>query len=79
MKHLCSQADHRIGVSQKESDIHDGVCRRAAIDVMAALDADEAVEEELRNVARSLVDAVRLQARGAFVQPGTELSDPRSK
>ena len=44
-----------------------------------ALDADEAVQEELRNVARSLVDAVRLQARGTFVQPGSELSDPRPK
>ena len=44
-----------------------------------ALDADEAVQEELRNVARSLVDAVRLQARGRFVQPGSELPDPRPK
>lgn len=44
-----------------------------------ALDADEAVQEELRNVARSLVDAVRLQALGTFAQPGSELLDPRPK
>ena len=60
--------------------MHDGVYRRAAIDVVAALDAAHAVHEELRNVAWSLVDAVRrLQAPGRFVQPGSELPDPRPK
>ena len=66
-------------MSRKESDLHAGVSRRAAIDVMATLDADEAVREDLRNAARSLVDAGRLQARGTFVQPGSELPDPRPK
>ena len=66
-------------MSRKESDMHAGVSRRAAIDVMAALDADEAVREDLRNAARSLVDAGRLQAPGRFVQPGNELPDPRPK
>ena len=32
-----------------------------------------------RGGARSLVDAMRLQARGTFVQPGSELPDPRPK
>jgi multimeric flavodoxin WrbA len=44
-----------------------------------ALDRDCAVQEETRNVARQLVDALRLQQRGAFEAPGRELEDPRPK
>jgi hypothetical protein len=44
-----------------------------------ALDRDTAVQEETRNVARTLVDALRLQHEGRFDVPGKQLSDPRPK
>lgn len=44
-----------------------------------ALDDDADVQEELRNVARTVVDAIRLQARGEFVRPGQALTEPRPK
>ena len=44
-----------------------------------ALDRDEDVQEELRNVARALVDAVRLARDGQHVNPGDALEDPRPK
>src|SRR5262249_21919949 len=44
-----------------------------------ALDCDEAVQEETRNVAQALVEAVRLQLTGHFEQPGATLTDPRPK
>jgi multimeric flavodoxin WrbA len=44
-----------------------------------ALDDDSAVQEETRNVARALVEAVRLQQNGHFEEPGATLTDPRPK
>lgn len=44
-----------------------------------ALDRDTASQEELRNVARTLVEAVQAQQRGALHDPGRALSDPRPK
>jgi multimeric flavodoxin WrbA len=44
-----------------------------------ALDRDSAVQEEVRNVARALVDSVRLAREGKRVDPGEELRDPRPK
>lgn len=44
-----------------------------------ALDADTAVQEEVRNVARALVDAIHLQHAGRFDEPGAELESPRPK
>ncbi|HXG69101.1 MAG TPA: NAD(P)H-dependent oxidoreductase [Gemmatimonadaceae bacterium] len=44
-----------------------------------ALDADTAVQEEVRNVARALVDAIHLKHAGRFVEPGAELESPRPK
>lgn len=44
-----------------------------------ALDADAAVQEEVRNVARALVEAVRMQQAGEFTEPGVTLHDPRPK
>jgi multimeric flavodoxin WrbA len=43
------------------------------------LDADIAVQEEVRNAARSLVKAVTLRRSGHFPQPDAELREPRSK
>lgn len=44
-----------------------------------ALDRDEAVQEEVRNVARSVVAAVRLMREGRFERPDRGLPDPRPK
>lgn len=44
-----------------------------------ALDEDEAVMHEVRNVAQSLVDTVRMQREGSYRQPGAEIEWPRPK
>jgi multimeric flavodoxin WrbA len=44
-----------------------------------ALDRDEAVQEEVRNAARSLVNAVRLMREDRFQQPDHGLTSPRPK
>ena len=44
-----------------------------------ASSADEAVQEEVRNAARSLVSAVRLMREGRYQQPDSDLSAPRPK
>jgi multimeric flavodoxin WrbA len=44
-----------------------------------ALDRDEAAQEEVRNAARSLVNAVRLMREGRFQQPDEGLTSPRPK
>jgi hypothetical protein len=43
----------------------------------AALDRDTAVPEEVRNVARCLVNAVVAMSDGRFARPGGELRAPR--
>jgi multimeric flavodoxin WrbA len=43
------------------------------------LDADEAVQEEVRNAARTLAEAVMLKRTGKFVSAGGKLSAPRQK
>ena len=43
------------------------------------LDADEAVQEEVRNAARTLVEAVMLKRAGKLVSAGGELPAPRQK
>jgi multimeric flavodoxin WrbA len=43
------------------------------------LDADKDFQEEVRNAARSLINAVRLYRRGEFKQPDSLLHEPRSK
>jgi multimeric flavodoxin WrbA len=45
----------------------------------AALDRDKAVQEEVRNVARSLVSAVVAIGEGRFTRPDAELRAPRPK
>ena len=44
-----------------------------------ALDKDEAVQEEVRNQARSLVEAVKQIRSGKFKQPDAGLEEPREK
>jgi multimeric flavodoxin WrbA len=43
------------------------------------LDADKDFHEEVRNAARTLINAVRLLRRGEFKQPDASLRDPRPK
>jgi multimeric flavodoxin WrbA len=43
------------------------------------LDADEAVQEEVRNVARALLEGVQAVRSGKEVQPGAQLQSPRDK
>lgn len=43
------------------------------------LDQDSAVQEEVRNAARALVEAVGMLRRGELRQPGESLPDPRPK
>ena len=44
-----------------------------------ALDEDDAVQEETRNAARSLVEAVKLIRQGELKQPNAKLREPRPK
>ena len=43
------------------------------------LDADTKLQEEVRNAARALVEAVRLMRRGELAKPDAKLRDPRPK
>jgi hypothetical protein len=43
------------------------------------LDADTAFQEEVRNAARALVQAVKLMRRGELRQPDAGLQPPRQK
>jgi multimeric flavodoxin WrbA len=43
------------------------------------LDSDKGFQEEVRNAARALVNAVRLLRRGKFKQPDSSLREPRPK
>lgn len=44
-----------------------------------ALDRDHDIQEEARNAARTLVEAVQLQRAGGLPAPGSALKDPRPK
>ncbi|MEO8294394.1 MAG: NAD(P)H-dependent oxidoreductase [Gemmatimonadota bacterium] len=44
-----------------------------------ALDRDTAVQEEVRNAARSLVNTIGLMREGRFPQPDSGLTEPRAK
>jgi multimeric flavodoxin WrbA len=62
-----SQLDRYVGYYAPYFDSHD------------AMDRDEAVQEEARNVARSVVRAVADLRAGRLSQPGAGLRDPRPK
>jgi hypothetical protein len=44
-----------------------------------ALDNDVAFQAEVRNAAKTLLRAVQAQRSGRFVEPGSDLEDPRPK
>jgi multimeric flavodoxin WrbA len=45
----------------------------------AELDADAALQDEVRNAARTLLEGVQAKLAGKFVSPGEELRQPRQK
>ena len=44
-----------------------------------ALDEDHGFQEETRNAARALIEAVKLMRRGKLAQPDRRLEEPRPK
>jgi multimeric flavodoxin WrbA len=62
-----AELDRYVGYYEDYADNH------------AALDADHAFQEETRNAARALVQAVKLMRSGKFPQPGRALREPRPK
>jgi multimeric flavodoxin WrbA len=62
-----SRLDRYIGYYQPYATSHD------------ALDADTAIQEEVRNVARAVAQAVRELRAGQLSEPGRELEEPRPK
>jgi multimeric flavodoxin WrbA len=70
--HLCpagptAELDRYIGYWKPYATSHD------------ELDADTAIQEEVRNAARTLLDGVRLNLAGKFVAAGSDLKPPRQK
>jgi multimeric flavodoxin WrbA len=70
--HLCpagpsAELDRFIGYWKPYATSHD------------ELDADEAVQEEVRNAARTLAEAVKANRAGRFLAAGRELKQPRMK
>jgi multimeric flavodoxin WrbA len=59
--------DRYIGYYEPYATSHEG------------LDRDLAVQEEVRNAARTLVEAIGLQRAGKLQEPGRKLRDPRPK
>jgi multimeric flavodoxin WrbA len=59
--------DRYIGYMESYAGSHD------------ALDADEAVQEDVRNVAREVVAAVKLMRDGKYEDPAKGIEDPRPK
>ncbi|MGH7852106.1 MAG: flavodoxin family protein [Candidatus Binatia bacterium] len=62
-----AQVDGYVGYYQPYATSHDD------------LDRDTGFQEEVRNAARSLINAVRLLRRGELKQPGAALREPRPK
>jgi hypothetical protein len=62
-----SQVGRYVGYMEPYATSHD------------ALDRDDAFQEETRNAARSLVEAVKLMRRGELKQPDATLREPRPK
>lgn len=44
-----------------------------------ALDKDTAIQDEVRNAARTLLQAVQARKAGKLISPGDELKQPRQK
>jgi hypothetical protein len=70
--HLCpagptAELDRYIGYWKPYATSHD------------ELDADTAIQEEVRNAARTLLEGVMAKRSGQFVAAGEELSSPRQK
>jgi multimeric flavodoxin WrbA len=66
-KEIELEVDRYIGYFEPYATSHD------------ALDADLAIQEEVRNAARTLAEAVLAQAAGRLATAGQDLPEPRSK
>jgi hypothetical protein len=64
---VSAELDRYIGYWEPYATSHD------------ALDKDTAVQEEVRNAARTLLEAVQARRSGHFVDPGKNLKPPRQK
>jgi hypothetical protein len=62
-----AEIDRYIGYLEPYATSHD------------ALDADDAIKEEVRNAARTLFDAVIARREGRLVGAGSHLREPREK
>jgi hypothetical protein len=62
-----AELDRYIGYWQPYATSHD------------ELDKDEAVQDEVRNAARTLIGAVRAKRAGLWVDAGANLRPPRQK
>ena len=62
-----AEVDRYIGYWQPYATSHD------------ALDKDTAVQQEVRNAARTLLEAVTAQRKGMLVAAGADLKEPRQK
>lgn len=62
-----AELDRYIGYWQPYATSHD------------ALDQDEAIQEEVRNAARTLLEAVQARRSGLLVSAGAKLEQPRQK
>jgi multimeric flavodoxin WrbA len=74
---LCFMQLHPAG-SKAELDRYIGYWKPYATS-HAELDADTAIQEEVRNAARTLLEAVKLKLQGKFVSAGANLKEPRQK
>jgi multimeric flavodoxin WrbA len=63
----CAELDRYIGYWRPYATSHED------------LDRDTAVQEEVRNVARTLLDAVRARRQGQLISPGAHQPAPRDK
>jgi multimeric flavodoxin WrbA len=64
---LTAELDRYIGYWKPYATSHD------------ELDADESIQEEVRNAARTLLEAVKAKRSGLLVAAGNELREPRQK
>lgn len=44
-----------------------------------ALDKDQAIQDEVRNAAKTLLEAVQARKAGKLISPGDDLQQPRQK
>jgi hypothetical protein len=69
----------RLRPGRQRDDVAAELHRRAELDRRADLDADTPVQEEVRNAARTLMQAIKAKLDGKLVTAGEDLRQPRQK